>query len=61
MFKSSHRLELGENLLALLLFKCVYGAVAVVALVVQEAMQIKPLAVLEVAAQETVKFLLRRV
>jgi hypothetical protein len=29
MFKSSHRLELGENLLALLLFKYVCGAEAV--------------------------------
>jgi hypothetical protein len=31
MSKSSHRLELGESLVVLLLYKCVYGVAAVVA------------------------------
>jgi hypothetical protein len=33
MSKSSHRLELGQNLLALLLYKCACGVAEVVALV----------------------------
>jgi hypothetical protein len=58
--KSSHRLELGENLLVLLLFKCVFG-VAVVAVAVAEDVRPTEVAVAVVLEQETVKFLSRRV
>jgi hypothetical protein len=56
MSKSSHRLELGENLLALLLFKCVCGVGAVAVRVVEEAM-VTLEAAAEVVVLEIVSFL----
>jgi hypothetical protein len=58
--KSSHRLELGKSLLALLLFRYVYGAAALVGLVAEEVLVLLE-AVVEAAEQGTAKFLLRLV
>jgi hypothetical protein len=60
MSKSSHRLELGENLLALLLFKCVYGVgVAVVEVVVLPQLEeIFTPALAVVVEQRIVRYLL---
>jgi hypothetical protein len=58
--KSSHRLELGKSLLALLLFKYVCGAAALVGLVAEEVLILLE-AVVEVVVLEIVSFLLRRV
>jgi hypothetical protein len=60
MSKSSHRLELGENLLALLLYRCVCGVVAVAVVAVAGVLVITVVG-LVAGALGTVKFLLRRV
>jgi hypothetical protein len=61
MSKSSHRLELGQNLLALLLYKCACGVAVVVVVVVSYRVILRRFPRVEVlvaVAQETVKFLL---
>jgi hypothetical protein len=56
MSKSSHRLELGENLLVLLLYRCVCGAVVVGAVAGEEVARI-PEVLAAAEALGIVKFL----